>query len=638
MAPRALFAALVMLVAAFVVLRYPLGSGWLAMGLGAYAAVLWAWPRLWLIVVPAVLPSIDLTPWTGWLYATESDLVLLVTIGVLALRAPPTLADFVARRPAGWALGLMTGSVGLGTVMGLLAGDHGIASSNPYLQPENALRLAKSLAEALVLLPFLRRALREGGGANLFAWGMVCGLLLVGVASLAERALFVAPFDFSTGYRIVATFSSMHVGGGHIGTYVGMTLPFIAVSLISRRWWAIPVLVALAAIGFYTLVVTFARTAYAAAMVGAVVLAASWLLTNRARTDGRGVPNLVSIVIATIVVGGVALAATRSEFMHERLTMVVPDYAEREANWLGGLAVRDQDVLTTMTGMGIGTFPRLFAERSSRPMHATSFSLEGDDARRYLSLGRSSPLYFGQRVFLSPGPPYQLSLEVRSSDTAGSLTVSVCEKMLLYSDNCRGTVFKPSQPGTWQRFTASLPSTGLGERVVLGFLRRPIEFALHSAEGTVVDVTNIRLVDGQGRDVLVNGDFRSGMARWYFTDDDHPSWRILNLYVSTLFETGVLGLAALLIAMGMGLYAAVQAARRGDPTGAILAASLSSFVFSGLCDNVLEAPRLAAVFYLVLFLAWSVGRPSATNSKARQRSLSTLASEHSTELTKLSHP
>jgi hypothetical protein len=59
------------------------------MALLLYVLALWRWPPLWLAVIPAVLPAVDLTPWTGWTRIGEPDLFILVTIGILALRAPP---------------------------------------------------------------------------------------------------------------------------------------------------------------------------------------------------------------------------------------------------------------------------------------------------------------------------------------------------------------------------------------------------------------------------------------------------------------------------------------------------------------------------------------------------------------------
>ena len=48
-------------------MHHPLGSQ-TAIGLALEAGVvLCAWPHLWLLVLPALLPAIGLAPWTGWI-------------------------------------------------------------------------------------------------------------------------------------------------------------------------------------------------------------------------------------------------------------------------------------------------------------------------------------------------------------------------------------------------------------------------------------------------------------------------------------------------------------------------------------------------------------------------------------------
>ena len=139
-------------------------------------------------------------------------------------------------------------------------------SDNPYLTWMNTVRLAKPFLSALALLPFMRARQRErGDAALLFGVGMLCGLTLVGLAALVERTAFTSLSDIHSDYRIVATFSSMHVGGGHIGVYLAFAMPFMVICLLRVRLWSVVALGGLLLLSSYTLAVTFARTAYMAA-------------------------------------------------------------------------------------------------------------------------------------------------------------------------------------------------------------------------------------------------------------------------------------------------------------------------------------------------------------------------------------
>jgi hypothetical protein len=595
-----------------VVAAYPLPRLPLAALLALYGAALWRWPALWLAVLPAVLPAYDLTPWTGWMFATESDFFLLVTLGVLALRAPPQIGDF---RLPGWGravLALMLASLSISVLRGLLLAGVPGGSSNPYLMPQNALRLFKGLAEAVVLLPFLQSRERSHGDvAARFAVGMGIGLVLVSLAALAERIAFVGAFNDTTDYRVVGPFSSMHVGGGHIGAYVAMALPFLAVALLRPRLAALAAMLPAAAGGAYTLVFSFARMAYGAAVVGLAVLALGWTIARRRGARGAASPLLPGLLFLLIggCVGAVALGTT---YMSDRVASVVPDLRFREDNWSTGLAMGDPGLLTTLFGMGLGTYPRVAFLRHEEGTDPSNFVLASIDGRRAVAITERSPFYFGQKISLGADPNLRLSLALRTGQKGAGVTAILCWKLLLYSDRCRSVGFTPRRLGVWEQFSAPLSAAGLAAGDARGPIAPPVDLAFAVSPDTTVALADIRLTDKSGRDLLVNGDFAAGTARWYFTDDNHWRWRIFNQYLMTLFEGGVLGLGALLLLAGTALWGAVSALRRGEAMGAAVAASLVAFLCSCLVDALLEAPRLATLFYLVCLIGLGMGRRADT--------------------------
>jgi O-antigen ligase len=574
----------------------------LGIGLLVYALALWRWPALWLAVIPAVLPALDLTPWTGWTQVGEPDLFVLVTIGILALRAPPRRADFRIEGLAGAVLVISMISYLLSMALGLsFPGPEG-GSDNPYLRPDNALRLAKGFFAAVALLPFLRARTRTHGDTLIWlGTGMAMGLALVSSAVVAERAVFTGLFDFTTGYRVVGTFSSMHIGGGHIGAYIAMALPFLLVCLLRPRPLPTLAMFGTTIAAVYALVVSYARAAYAAALISMLIAGAGWIWAARhRRTDTT--PTLALPALLLLTMGGILVTAVSSGFMAERLRTVFPDLAGREANWSGGLALSDSSPATILFGMGLGTYPRIVLARKPDGRFPTSFVVTQDGGYRFLLLHSGLPIYFGQKVPVQPDRQYRVLVTLRSPDAKGALTVILCEKLLLYSTNCRDTTFHPHIPGAWEDFGAAISSAGPGEETPLGWLKRPVELALlDPVPGSRIEIGHIRMLDPQGRDILANGDFSRGTERWYFTDDQHFIWRIENQYVMSLFESGVLGLTAFVLVAGTALVGAARSMGRGDRMAAAVAASLAAFLCSGVFDYLLEAPRLAALFYIIAF-------------------------------------
>src|SRR5690606_28957769 len=58
-------------------LHHPLSAAAAAVSTVAWTAAACRFPRLWLFVLPACLPAMNLSPWTGWLMAEEFDLAVL---------------------------------------------------------------------------------------------------------------------------------------------------------------------------------------------------------------------------------------------------------------------------------------------------------------------------------------------------------------------------------------------------------------------------------------------------------------------------------------------------------------------------------------------------------------------------------
>lgn len=587
-----------------ILVRYPLPVWPLAALAAIYTGWLWRWPALFLVVVPIVLPAFDLGLWTGWYMIGEADLLVLATVGILSVRDPPTKADLF---PPGWPgriLAFLFVVLAIACVAGLASplGYAGL-SANPYLRPDNALRLAKGPVEALLLLPFLRQRQRTHGDAtNWLACGVAAGLAAVTLVVLVERALFAGIWDFATDYRVAGPFSSMHVGGGHIGAYTALALPF-AFALAFQS----PKLLSLAALGglggAYTLVVSFARTGYAAgllscAVTGIALSRALWGYGGRAR-----IAMAVPVVLLTIAVAG----AASSGVMRERLTIAAADLLTRESNWKAGWAVRDHGVFASVFGMGLGTYQRTMLSRSdtNRP---SDFGLTEDASGRFVWLRVESPLYLGQKVALPATGSVHLTLRFRGDMLGAGLSWALCDKVLLYSDNCQGGSSTPAPPDAWRDIGATMPVGALGKGILGGWIRRPVELSFSgAAKGTAIAIRDVSLTDDTGRQLLVNGDFHRGMDRWLFTDDSHVSWRILNQYLMLLFETGVAGLAAYLAVAGLAIAGGVRAAIRCNPIGAAVAGSVVSFPISGLFDNVLEAPRIATLFFLICWAGMLLG-------------------------------
>ncbi|MCU6501621.1 hypothetical protein LPN04_27880 [Rugamonas sp. A1-17] len=259
---------------------YPLDDSWLAAVLLTYGALLWWRPVLWLLVLPALLPVLDLAPHTGWFFVEEIDLLLLLTAGFCYWHL-----DTHGLRPGfpplfRISLAFLAGASGIALWRGLQPLSIIDANSfNSYLSPYNALRVGKAWLWTFVLLPPLKQAVgpRLAGLHRFLLPGMLIGLGLVAAAATIERWQFPGLLNFASDYRITAPFSAMHTGGAALDGYLAMSAPLLAAWLFGKHSLAHRAgALLLLPLALYAGLSTFSRGLYLAYAAAALMLLAMW--------------------------------------------------------------------------------------------------------------------------------------------------------------------------------------------------------------------------------------------------------------------------------------------------------------------------------------------------------------------------
>ena len=271
--------------AGFVIADYPVLRLPLVMALGLFALVLWWRPPVWLIVIPALIPILDLTPWSGRLVVNELDAFVLTAIAMTWLRLwPPTIN---AATLTLWSLLVVTGSVSI--LLGWHALGVGVGVSDlAYFLPENAWRVGKALLFAALLLPGMVAIESRAPHSTIhhLAKGLQLGIAFLAVSAFWERGGFAAALEwqgarelaavllsFSGSYRITGLFSGMHTGGEAIDGYLSLALPFAVYAMARARTTVGRLLgIAIVAGGLYALAATFTRTTYFAVAVALLML------------------------------------------------------------------------------------------------------------------------------------------------------------------------------------------------------------------------------------------------------------------------------------------------------------------------------------------------------------------------------
>ena len=605
---RALAIALAVVVVVSVI-NFPYAQLPLSVGLCLYGGILYRYPRAWLVVVPALLPVLDLAPWSGRFFFEEFDFLILTTAAIGFWRSQPRPNTSPIPTAILVAICFMALSYLLSFFLGLLPLEplNANAFAN-YFSHYNSLRVVKGFLWAILLLcicpscSVVQSEDREP--KRLLTLGMLLGLLAVNFTVLYERFIFSGIFNFSTDLRAIGTFSGLHNGGNDIEAYLAFAAPFIVAwvfdSPSQSRYF---IGTAIFALTSYSLLVTFSRGGYLGFSVTWLILIAGLLLVARSRAlslASLGVPFFAVILI--IVGSAVALPILKGDFIRARFATVALDWQSRLDQLQYTFRMMDDDAVTMLFGMGLGRFPATYVAKQPAKLSPTVYTFDSEPYQSFVRIKAGSPLYLGQWISVEAGSEYVLSVDIRGVNQIGTLSVLICEKQLQKSFRCHSIPFKSSGVGAWEHFEKRFNMGEVGGDIgrLFGRLsRRPVELALYDgARGNVLDVDNVKLLDATGRNLIANGDFSSGQDRWFFTVDDLMPWQSSNHWGQLIFEQGWFGLVAFNLVVVCIVVISFMQIRQASIFAAAVIAGTFGFLTVGLFGSLFDTPRMATLFFL----------------------------------------
>lgn len=314
----------------------------------------------------------------------------------------------------------------------------------------------------------------------------------------------------------------------------------------------------------------------------------------------------VALFGAAVVIAGTIAVFSGGAYMADRFSAGGTDLTGRIKHWRDGVRMLDGPA-DWLLGKGLGRFPANYFLAVRDSMFPGSYQLQERQGDAFMTLsGPRLFTSFGDLLRVSqrlqaPAGAYVATLEVRAPLPA-ILHVEMCEKHLLYNaSGCALAAVAVKGSGEqWQRIAVSLDGRRLGQGPAHAPRLAFFSIAVQTI-GTVVDVHQVGVVDSNGAELLVNGDFARGMACWYFTSDRHHlPWHIKSLPLNWLFDQGLLGLASALVLVGAVLARLLIGRVATHPAARYIAAALAGFLVVGGFDSLTDVPRVAFLFYLLV--------------------------------------
>jgi len=388
---------------------------------------------------------------------------------------------------------------------------------------------------------------------------------------------------------------------------VGLIIGYgIADGITDSRWSTLPDTQAPLVAGLLTL--ALGGLAFACGWLGAPVL------------GGRNAGALALILTA---LWGIGIPASRGYRITERFSSATPDLAFRETHWGDVLGAMDHTMRAHLVGMGVGSFPGLFFLARFGQDSLVNYGIRREPAseRAFLAFG-AGDYNITQKAPIKPYKTYRLHLSARSQ-SGGVISVKLCEKHILFSEryipNCTHVTFKVIPGPDWSAFEGVLQSGRLG---VLARAWWPVTLMLHVSENHpgIVEMTDIRLFDEQGKNIIENGNFSAGMDHWYMIRDfSHVEWHEKNLLLHIFFEQGLLGVTAFALWLVVAAWRQGRLLKNSPPLAYATLTAFVAFLAVGLFGSILDNPPVAFLFFILAAAALQKSPKAACQSPDRAR-------------------
>ena len=330
------------------------------------------------------------------------------------------------------------------------------------------------------------------------------------------------------------------------------------------------------------------------------------------------------LLAGLLLVMAVVAALGGGAYLRDRVASWKEDGQTRITHWRQSLKLLHGGQ-QWLLGKGSGRFVATNLYEGPVEALVGDYRLRTDEGEVYLALtagnhmlGRGELFRVSQRISAPSPGTVKVRLHSRTAAEA-DLVMEICEKNLIYPDNCTGKEvrLKPARPpdgaavsqapasaatGDWQTQTYEFgPVPALGGD---WWAPRFVTFSLAlDTQRARVDIGHIALQDAQGRELLRNGDFNREMAHWFFSSDRHHlPWHAKNAALHVLFEQGLVGLSLLGFAYVLAVVRLSFGRGRDHPLAPAVVAALIGFGAVGAFDSLLDAPRIGFIFFTILLL------------------------------------
>ena len=577
----------------------------LSIALVSYAILLWRFSHIWLIVLPALLPILDLTPWTGRILVTEFDFFILSTIAVALWECRFSFVFYKNNKIIIWLLIGLIFSYLISTINGYLQlPEQSNAPFYIYHSALNSLHISKGFFSALFFLPLLAFEKQHNKTiGQYFSTGILLALGFGIISILWERLFFAGLTDFSSAYHISGLFSGMLLGGEIFDGFLVLSFPFFIICFYAyQSRLAHSLGLAFFSAGLYVFLVTFTRTNYLALLVIILIL-----YIGQKKLTQQTLKQINTFLVLALISLAIIIPVFSGGFIQKHFNSSLTDFQHRVSHWSNTIEIMKTKPESLLFGIGKGTFPAQYYK--PKQLSLSSFKLYEDNGLNFIHFSPSDKngnLFIRQRLPLNETGIYTVSITLRSfAKKTDKLLVEYCQRSLF-----------PNQPEcNWQGFR--VPDNKIGEWITIskplnsshfsyGFfsLFKPFEISLmNRGLKSPLDIAKVEITTASTKQIIKNPAFNQGFDHWFFSSGNHLSWHIKNQWLAAFYDGGIIELflySALLISLLIRLY---RYNFCNNYYNLALFTSLCAFITISFFGSPLDDPKIIWLLFLFIWLA-----------------------------------
>lgn len=321
---------------------------------------------------------------------------------------------------------------------------------------------------------------------------------------------------------------------------------------------------------------------------------------------------------AAVAVSTVIVVFIGGAYMSDRFSTSGQDLDGRFDHWNLSLSML-QTPLDHAFGKGLGRYPANYFFAIPDGKFPGTYRVVNKSDGAWLSLvGARHPMGFGdmlrvsQRLGFETTGPFAVTLKVRAK-TKVSIHAEVCEKHLLYPGACAaGDAAIKATGDSWQRVNIRMTGSDLPGGPWYAPRLKMFSLSIANQSGAA-EIQGVELSSQANENLLANGDFGNDMQYWFFSSDrDHMPWHAKNILVNVLFDQGALGLILFMLLTISALWCLNLGHARQHGMSPYLSAAIIGFLVVGMFDSLIDVPRLALVYYLLLMYSLVLIPPTST--------------------------